>query len=767
MSAIFGERIILQQDDGSEVTLVVTGDEFHADYETLDGYTAVFDQRTGKYCYGELVGGALVSTGLPVTKAPPVGLRPHLQESGEIRAARFAKRFNNLRPPEDGSLADENMAFAFAPNNGLLNGRRVSDGHVLGLTIMVEFQDVAASVDRDDVNAMLNADDFDLNGNISSVRRYFSTVSNGNLDYENRVVGPVKLSKNKKFYETTLLVREALEAAVDQFNVDLSDFVSQDDGVIDAVNFMYAGRTVYGINGDNSNPSDLWPHNSSITLEFDTPAGRVKTHFYQLSSMGRRRVDLSIGTFCHESGHLLCRFPDMYDYGKREGDFFKSLGIGPYCLMGSGNHNGSGRTPAPVCGYLRDLVGWADREVLLNASQTIQAKHADYGTVLKFLTDKSNEYFVIENRTAIGLDEHLGSSGLAILHCDILGSNELQQGTAAQHYQCALLQADGRRDLEKGISGNRASDLYGETAGVAASKDTNPATRMWDGSDSGLKVSEISGPGEEIAFRVGEPVVPPIGGQATVSAEVEPDLLIPDDEPAGITSALSLAPNGDVVSIEVDVEAQHTWVGDLTISLEAPSGEEVVLRETAGGSADDVDDHYTSETHEQLAKLVGESVQGDWKLHIIDSAFRDVGRLDRWSLKIVYEQGDKTVTRQMTPNVPIPDSSAGGISDSVTIGQKGILRNVQVRVDITHTWVGDLIVELRSASGDVARLHDRQGRSQDDIRRTYDLTTTPALETMLNTAIKGKWQLVVRDLVSADIGTLNEWDLTLVYSPTA
>ena len=93
------------------------------------------------------------------------------------------------------------------------------------------------------------------------------------------------------------------------------------------------------------------------------------------------------------------------------------------------------------------------------------------------------------------------------------------------------------------------------------------------------------------------------------------------------------------------------------------------------------------------------------------------------------------------------------------------MQNLQVRIYVTHTWIGDLIVELKSASGEVARLHDRQGRSKDDIRRTYDLTTTPALESLLQTAIQGEWQLIVRDLVSADVGRLNEWELTLVYSP--
>ncbi|MFC6697599.1 hypothetical protein [Nocardioides daphniae] len=33
----------------------------------------------------------------------------------------------------------------------------------------------------------------------------------------------------------------------------------------------------------------------------------VSTELYVVTSMGRRTEDLSIGTFCHETGHLLFR----------------------------------------------------------------------------------------------------------------------------------------------------------------------------------------------------------------------------------------------------------------------------------------------------------------------------------------------------------------------------------------------------------------------------------------------------------------------------
>jgi hypothetical protein len=221
-----------------------------------------------------------------------------------------------------------------------------------------------------------------------------------------------------------------------------------------------------------------------------------------ITSQGKSSSDLSIGTFCHESGHMLCRFPDLYDYGKRDGDFERSAGMGVYCLMSSGNHLNSGRTPAPVCGYLRYLAGWCPNEISLNTPGSYTAKHDDYGTLLIYQTVYDNEFFLIENRSKLGLDQDLPSAGLAIYHCDILGSNEWQGGSADSHYQCGLLQADGHFDLEHGLNQGDDTDLFAIVDGEILSDTTTPSTRLWDGSDSGLRIADISDAGESIGFNV-------------------------------------------------------------------------------------------------------------------------------------------------------------------------------------------------------------------------------------------------------------------------
>ncbi|HTG86715.1 MAG TPA: M6 family metalloprotease domain-containing protein, partial [Pyrinomonadaceae bacterium] len=329
MSGIFNEQLTFKQENGPDVRLVVIGDEHYAHYETIDGYTVVYDPDKGLYCYAATVNGRFVSTGVPMSTPPPPELRRHITESEIVRQEKFTLRHAMRQPPPPAFSVAETFR-TLGPNNGLLTGRRVSTGTVRGLTIIVEFQDLTTTITKQDVEEMLNAPNYTKNGNFSSARDYFLLVSNGRLDYTNVVVGPVRLSKKQQFYVTNSLVPEAMQLAV-ATGIDLRQFDSRNAGIIDAVNFLYAGQSRY--------EDELWPHNSFLEMQF----GSIKTNFYLLTGLGSGPNDLTIGTFCHENGHLLCRFPDMYDYGNRDGDGVSSAGIGSYCLMGAGNHLNNGR----------------------------------------------------------------------------------------------------------------------------------------------------------------------------------------------------------------------------------------------------------------------------------------------------------------------------------------------------------------------------------------------------------------------------------------
>ena len=616
MSAIFGEILSFGQSNGPDVQLKVFGDEHYARYEDLNGFTALYDEELGQFCYARLAAGAFRSTGVPLNRPPPAGLARHLQEPQAITEAKANARRATPRGGCRPARASEAVVRTFGPNQGLLEGRILATGAIKGLTILVNFQDVTSTTTRADVEAMLNSANYTRNGNICSVNEYYRRVSTGKLDYTNVVVGPFTLSRNRQFYVQNLLVEEALNLAV-AAGLDLKQFDSRNENVVDALNILYAGQTQY--NGE------LWPHNYHINLRF----GTMRTDLYLLTSLGRTPADLSIGTFCHENGHLLCRFPDMYDYGERDGDNVVSAGIGDYCLMGAGNHLDFGRSPSPVCAYLRDLVGWCDNEVDLSIAGPQVAKHGDYNTVLKYRTGKPNEYFIVENRSKMDLDRALPASGLAVYHCDILGSNELQDGTATKHYQCALLQADGHRDLEMNVNRGDGLDLYGAGAGIVLSAESAPNSREWDGRDSGLVIADIAAPGASIAFAVGATAAP-----ETVVAEASPALAIPDANPVGVASVLAITASGTVAQIKVGVDITHTFVGDLSVELRSPAGRRAVLHAQLGGGADNLVTTYDSASPGVLASMVGQPMQGDWMLSVADRVGQDVGTLNKWRLEL-------------------------------------------------------------------------------------------------------------------------------------
>ncbi|MFE9746538.1 S8 family serine peptidase [Saccharothrix saharensis] len=75
-----------------------------------------------------------------------------------------------------------------------------------------------------------------------------------------------------------------------------------------------------------------------------------------------------------------------------------------------------------------------------------------------------------------------------------------------------------------------------------------------------------------------------------------------------------------------------------------------------------------------------------------------------------------------------------------------------VQVDIVHTYIGDLIVDLVAPDGTVYNLHNRSGGSTDNISRSYTVNAS-------SEAAAGTWKLRVRDQALFDTGYLNSWTL--------
>lgn len=136
--------------------------------------------------------------------------------------------------------------------------------------------------------------------------------------------------------------------------------------------------------------------------------------------------------------------------------------------------------------------------------------------------------------------------------------------------------------------------------------------------------------------------------------------------------------------------------------------------------------------------------------------------------------GDGSTSRDITLDVgrftyaaydtPIAISDNSTITSSIEVGDSYCIGDVDVEMDISHTFIGDLAVDLTSPEGTTVRLHDRSGGGDDDIVVTYDDDgTAPAgsLADFDGENVAGTWTLTVSDNAGADTGSLNDWKLKI------
>ena len=253
----------------------------------------------------------------------------------------------------------------------------------------------------------------------------------------------------------------------------------------------------------------------------------------------------------------------------------------------------------------------------------------------------------------------------------------------------------------------------------------------------------------------------PVEPEPDVRLETLPDLAIPDLDPVGVTSVLTVAQAGRIARLTVSVDIEHTFIGDLRVSLTTPTGSHSVLHNRSGASANDLIKSYSSDDTTALEALLGEEAQGDWTLPVIDLAGLDTGTLRRWRLDIDLETATDSVREEAAPRVTIPDNDPTGVNSSINIAGSGTAQRIRVDVDITHTFIGDLRVVVVAPSGERAVLHDQFGGSEDNLIRTFDSTSNPALAALAGQQIQGSWVLRVADLLGQDIGKFNKWSLEL------
>ncbi|MFF7126543.1 M4 family metallopeptidase [Streptomyces sp. NPDC008240] len=108
-----------------------------------------------------------------------------------------------------------------------------------------------------------------------------------------------------------------------------------------------------------------------------------------------------------------------------------------------------------------------------------------------------------------------------------------------------------------------------------------------------------------------------------------------------------------------------------------------------------------------------------------------------------------------TSPVSIPDNGPAVTSNITVSGRSGNApSNLSVSVDITHTWRGDLVIDLVGPSGTSYRLKNfSSSDSADNVNETYTVNAS-------SESANGTWKLKVQDQAAQDVGTINSWKLT-------
>ncbi len=113
------------------------------------------------------------------------------------------------------------------------------------------------------------------------------------------------------------------------------------------------------------------------------------------------------------------------------------------------------------------------------------------------------------------------------------------------------------------------------------------------------------------------------------------------------------------------------------------------------------------------------------------------------------------------------------------------INDVDLGLDITHTWIGDMEITLESPAGTVVTLRDNYNGNVDNLVGTYDdesanaedggttdispnagtsvadLQPLNALSVFDGEDPNGTWTMTITDTVGGDDGTLNSWDLVV------
>jgi subtilisin-like proprotein convertase family protein len=123
-----------------------------------------------------------------------------------------------------------------------------------------------------------------------------------------------------------------------------------------------------------------------------------------------------------------------------------------------------------------------------------------------------------------------------------------------------------------------------------------------------------------------------------VSLSASPNQPIPDNNPEGISSSLTVDTPGTVAAVDVDIDISHYSVGHLRVTLTSPDGTTITLKQTSDSLTDDLRGNWPTslavDGPGSLEDLLGGSATGPWTLKVSDNAFGGTGTFNSWGINL-------------------------------------------------------------------------------------------------------------------------------------
>lgn len=360
-----------------------------------------------------------------------------------------------------------------------------------GITVMVEYPDLAFGNSVESVSLMMNQTGFTGFGSQGSVKDYFFTQSNGKVIITSQVV-KVKVPLPSSSYHGNGATGDLVGDIIDQINLQFPNgfqnlSVEPSQGGLWHFNLL----TKYPGGGYAFGFGNKFIKNNGTQLEIK----RGNITFFGATDV------LGINTICHETGHSVFSWTDYYRTA--------FCNLGDYDVMASA---GTSKAPMPINPALRWQKRWIDNVVTVsgNTTATYTLTANNYSQIHKYSNPNNLREYLLFHVVKHGgyyqspLDNgKIPDEGLSIWYVD--EDCKFDKEGVDNQYFIRLVQADNLDEMHDEFIPNTAdvrgdsNDMYDN---ISNSFPNGTPFRWKDGGEFGISISNISAPGNTMSFTV-------------------------------------------------------------------------------------------------------------------------------------------------------------------------------------------------------------------------------------------------------------------------